>query len=453
MKSVRAYLDTNVLMEFRDIREHAWEDFLGVDRVVLVIPHVVFEELQTLKDKPGLPRKKRERAGELIRRLERELFPSGTTPATVPLRDHVELAYDRQSPAPAIFSEYSLDSAQLDARLVAAAIAAKTNDDVCVVSGDAGPRLLARGAGLSVREPPEEWRIPPVPDEVEVENRRLKQELVVYQSAAPRLHLQLETGGNLLHHRLPKPRAEDDEEYVQSHVEALRGAYDLVDSSLSFRIEYAALGGAGPGEMARYKRDLEQFLSDAALVIPKAIRYRNRLDLYIPINLSIVNNGSKPAESVRVDLKFPALHSPEAAFPIEKRPTLPARPRQPRPMLDTIMGLSHLNSHAAMLAIAPTFRDLELGFGQISWEIDGTSASVEIGGLRHTDTAALPELFVRLPGYDQAKSFGITYQVHAHNLPMPESGTIHVKIEQGDSPSRLQLEQDEDPDEEPGPED
>jgi hypothetical protein len=443
---MRAYLDTNLLMEFRDIREHAWEKFLGVDGVILVLTHVVFEELQTLKDKPGMPRKKRERAGELIRRFERELFPPAeeTPPATVPVRDHVELAYDGRSAPPEIFAQHSLDSAQLDARLVAAAIAAKASgEEVCLVSGDAGPRLLGRGLKLRVHEPPDEWRIPSEPDEVEVENRKLRRELETYQKASPKLDLQLDAGGNILRYTLPKPRPDDDEEFVKSYVEGLRAAHDLAES-MSFKMEYL-VGGVAAGEKARYERQLEEFFANAALVIPKAIRYRNWLDLYIPIDLSIANHGSKPAEAIRVDLEFPSLHSLHTEFPLKERPVLPAMPRRPRSITETIMG-SQLQAHALLTPSAIAFPREDFGLNRIAWEIDGAFASLEIDNLRHTDTEDLPTLYVRLPDYDQARSFGIKYAVHAHNLPTPESGTIHVKIERGDNPSKLQLERDDDDD-------
>ena len=443
-KALRVYLDTNVLMEFRDIREHAWEKFLGVESVILVIAQVLFEELQKLKDKPGLPRKKRQRAGDLIVRLERALFPSDKSPLTVPLRDHVALAYDGQSPPAEIFAQHFLDSAQPDDRLVAAAISAeRSGSAVWLVSGDAGPRMLARGIGLHVREPLEDWRRPIEPDEVEVENRELKRQLAAYQAAAPKLDLQLQIGGNVLRYTLPKPRVDDVEEYTQRYVEMLRGTHDLVENTTPRAMIAALGGGPGPGEMARYTEELERFFSEVALTIPKAIRHQNWLDLYIPINLSITNSGSKPAESVRIDLEFPPLHSPQTTFPLKERPTLPARPRPPLSMMETIMAVPDFSRSGLLSTSALGMVDWDLN--KVDWQIDGTSVSVEVGGIRHTDTENLPQLFVRLPEDFEANGFAIEYQVHAHNLPKPEEGEIHIKVERGSQYTKLQLERDPDP--------
>jgi hypothetical protein len=53
----------------------------------------------------------------------------------------------------------------------------------------------------------------------------------------------------------------------------------------------------------------------------------------------------------------------------------------------------------------------------------------DIKKLNHGFDESLEPMFAIFDSHDGAKSFAITYEIHAANLPAPEKGELHVVID------------------------
>lgn len=450
-----AYLDTNALLEFRPARDLDWRRLLGAERVVLMISPVVVKELQKIKDGgSGIPRKKRQRAGDLLKRLEDLLHPYPDAPSgPSDVREGVTMVYDRDAIPPEVFSTYRLDNTLSDDRLVAGLLRGRDSGRrVCLVSNDAGPRLTAKAHRLRAFDLPDDWRVKDEPDPLEAENLELKKKLHAYESRAPKLSLRLADGGAVLRYTVPKPRL-PIEEHVQRQLEGLRSLHRLRDcmgTSVAEKILESFHGAPSKEAIEKYTRDLANYLDDAERLLPAIIAHRNLLDLYVPVvAVTISNDGSQPAEHVRVVLRPPDGLKLKTHLP-DKEPTkLPEPPKRPRSARAELIG-SRRDSLGIMAIpgnIMPNIsralfahREPESPY----WAAEGAQVAISTGTIRHATRHNLPLVYLVLPSNEPARSFHMDYELHAYNIAPPVKGQIHIVLDQGDRHSPLQL-REEDP--------
>jgi hypothetical protein len=433
-KPLHAYLDTNALLEFRPPRDLDWNGLLREKQLVLVVSPVVIEELQRIKDGAlrDIPRRKRLRAGETLKTLERELFPDDAQPAgVVRLNDGVGLRFDGRAVPSAVFTDNSLDPNLADARLVAAVIAARdAGQRVCLVGNDAGPRWQAKSRGIAAHNLPETWRVQEEPDAVETELRDVKKRLAAFESRAPKVCLVTKTGDTFLRRELPKPRL-PLEEQVNGYMELVRLMYPHYGKDALGRFGYRnVLAPPARGEVERYNKRIDTFQEKAQEVLPKLIAFRNELDLYVSLDgIAIANEGTQPAEHVELVLRPP----PGATFaierPIDDRPRFPEPPEQPQSVFDTIGAASAMAalSHVSPLLYAGAFNAEPLSLAP-EWEMNGGEASIAIATLRHRSSESLPPIWVKLASYEEATGFSVAYEISAYNVPHPVTGSLNVPI-------------------------
>jgi len=437
--TIRAYLDTNTLLEFRDFTELDWPTILNEREVVLVIAHTVISELQEIKDRAGFPRRKRERAGRLLRTLEGLVFPDPSTPNQPHhVRPGVRVEYDRTPSSEELFKAHHLDRQTGDGRLVAAVIAAtEAGHRACIVTNDFGARFIAKGAGVTAFDMPEEHRLPDEPDATELENRELKRKVAALGMRIPKLSLKLGTSAAFITRTLHAPR-EPVEEHTERHAEALRLMHAEDSIFLKMNRTPALAMPVSPSEIARHEKEMKQFLSEAPAFIRARIEHRNLVDLYLEFSdLEVVNDGSAPADNIEFVVRVPSGLSIRSRLP-KRPPPLPDPPAAPQSLFEFSSALP-MKFMAHNLVVSRAWRRDERPVLRTSK--DKTQGRVRLGGIRHgAEPLVIPKFYIRLESFERAKSFSFEYEIHCDNLPTPVRGDVGVRLEKTDRLSPLRLE-------------
>lgn len=441
-----AYLDTNALLEFRPPRDLDWNELVGEKQVVLVVSPVVIEELQRIKDGAlrDMPRRKRQRAGEILKSLERDLFPDDAEPASiVRLNDRVGIKFDGRAVANAVYADNALDPKVDDARLVAAMIAGReAGQRVCLVANDAGARWQAKSRGIKAFDLPDEWRVKDEPDAAEAELRDAKKKLAAFESRAPKLTLRTRAGDKFIRHELPMPRLPLAEQ-VDGYMDLLRFSYAHYGEGIAAQMGGFARAVFAPpasGEVERYNKRVDAFLEKAEKALPEIIAFSNELDLYIPFGgIVVANDGTQPAEKVRLVLRPPPNVTIMLARPTDERPRFPDPPEGPKSIFDAIGTAAAFADFRTSVIPSVRFRAPPISLNP-EWEMKDAEASISIGTLRHHDVDGLPPIWLKVASHDGDGGFSLEYELHAYNLPKPVTERFHVEIARSSRMRRLDLE-------------
>jgi hypothetical protein len=158
--------DTNVLLECRDLRQLPWRQLFRDDDITIVLVRPVQKELDKFKRDNSPRRSKRARRYTgLLRQL---IYAQGHVLllAEGPPALHLRLAprLDPHRPKPP-----ELDFSLVDDQIVENALALVGQNSVfaglVILTLDVGMMLSAHHAGLGFLEPPQDWQLPPEPDE------------------------------------------------------------------------------------------------------------------------------------------------------------------------------------------------------------------------------------------------------------------------------------------------
>ena len=187
---VFAFIDTNVLLHYRFFREVDWAAALGESEVVLVLAPAVLSELD--EHKWSGSRREKARAKAVLKAIDEiELAAE-----TIGIRAGVGVMGIGHEPAEAVFSRYCLRGGVNDDQLLASLLAFReergADDQVLLVTADAGLRVKARVQGIEVIAPANDLAIDDEPDETERQLAAANRELAAHRSAAPDLRLTIE---------------------------------------------------------------------------------------------------------------------------------------------------------------------------------------------------------------------------------------------------------------------
>ena len=152
---ISAFVDTNIFYDYPNLDQIKWLEVLKADHVLIVLPPVIFRELNDHKDsgrKPHLAG----RAASTLLNLDR-FFDSHPDDNTVPVRDGVDLFGDCQD-APV---NPPLNPLIGDDPLIANILMYQTNhpdERVVLITDDRGLKLKARGCGVTCVKLPIEYK-------------------------------------------------------------------------------------------------------------------------------------------------------------------------------------------------------------------------------------------------------------------------------------------------------
>lgn len=434
------FLDTMIYLHFKSLEEIDWRSLLGVDEVRILVPKITTAELDKHKD--SHPKAKvRDRARRVLR-----LFESTAGVGPHELRGGVTI--DRFTRRPRFdLAEYELDPSRNDDHLIAAALELKLAEPesaVIVISDDSTARMTARDVGLAAMELPEDYKIRHEPDELEQENRRLREELAQYKNAIPKLFLRFHDPepGIRVHVRLHPAPSRDA--YVQSEISKLEAKYPPLSpapnqpSGTGFDISLLSALGASREEFDRYNSERQPFFDAYAGFLKDSWELRVQETLAFALSFELANEGTAVATDVDVFAHFPdgleVVERSEWDDRLDqalKPPRPPRRPRTTQEIIHESLSSSILHPYAPDLSfmrhIGP--REAPNVTSPRIEQTDSYEVSWNIKRVKHNQIETLHPLMVIFESFESARSFKVEYALHAANLPSEVPGVLNVVVD------------------------
>jgi hypothetical protein len=434
------FLDTMIYLHFKSVEEIDWPTLVGADEVRILIPRITTTELDKHKD--SHPKAKvRDRARRMLR-----LFETTVGTGRHELRKGVTLERFTRRPRFDL-ATYDLDSGRNDDQLIAAVLEFKLGEpsaDVIIVSDDSTARMTARDVGLAAIELPQNHKIRHEPDELEEENRKLREELNRYKNAIPRLSLRFSQPepGNLIHVRLPPALSRDN--YIQNEIAKLEAKYPVLTPKLpdlsgkGFDISLLAGLGTPPHEYDRYNSERQPYFDAYAQYLRDTWEIQVKKTLTFPVVLELANEVTAVATDVDVFVYFPGgmevLEQSELDERLERMPNPPRPPQRPRtseqilresfsssvysPYVPDFSFMRHIESREVPNVRRPSIE--ETGSYDVIWNIRR---------VKHKQVESLHPLAVVFESFESAQSFKIEYVLHAANLPSEVDGQLNVVVQ------------------------
>jgi PIN domain len=187
------FLDTNVILQCRDLEELPWSELTPADTIRLVLPGIVCDQLDRLKNdcnsrRARRARKASSRCDEILDSEDQKIVIRRSSPA-------VTLELEGAKPKATDFPD--LDLSYEDHRLIAETLnfaRANPSLDVRLLTDDVGPKMTAKRQRLPYTSVPEGWRLAPENDSRDKELAQARQEIEGLRSnyASIAVHLEVE---------------------------------------------------------------------------------------------------------------------------------------------------------------------------------------------------------------------------------------------------------------------
>jgi predicted ribonuclease YlaK len=183
------FLDTNIFLQCRDLRDLPWDQVVGSENLLLLISRPVQEEIDRLKHDRNSRRAKRARkASSFIREI---ILTKDTRLSIRESAPRVEISFPppliKQGGLPSI-----LDLTRGDDQIIAEAFAFKNaypDADVAILTHDTNPILTAERCGLPYVMIPDDWLLPPEPDVRDKKIEELERRLKELERACPQIEV------------------------------------------------------------------------------------------------------------------------------------------------------------------------------------------------------------------------------------------------------------------------
>jgi len=440
-----AFLDTNIWVHFRPPQDIDWLGLLAEAKVELLVPPIVIDELDKLKDQ-GPTRRVQNRARGALKMIE-----EAETTETRIIRPGVSCRV-LHDVGPLDFHGLRLSNSRADDILIATMCAfrlANPSSRLVLITGDIGPRLKARRVHLEVATLPDTDRINEA-DPLEVENQRLQREVQRLTSRRPSLTVRIANGQGEgarlevpalappplaredhvlaaleLAHRLA-PEQQRPPEVVERNAAKLTktGSLDLSMLSTPFDGISAQEFARYDGERAIYFAGVEKWAREEWGMLEESGRC-------VRVTFELVNDGTDVAEDVDALLHIP--DGPEVREWEEPSPLdAPVPPDPPRKMSDSIRA--GLFGHLAPPFDLGRLHDFRLPGPppNVSTPTITKSHSYDIEyhvqRLKHNTRERLGDLLLIYPNITVARGLTIGWQLRCASLPDVVTGSVHLVL-------------------------
>ena len=332
------FLDTNIFLQFQDIKQIDWLGELKAAEVCLVVTSIIFDELDKFKDDYNKKRL-RDRSRKALKYLGKLDIHSDN-----PVRKGVVLQFRLEEPDHNALKKYQLNSANNDSMLVGSALIFANkhkDDDVILVTDDSGPSFKAKAHSLRAQSLSECYRLEEQPDPLVAENRRLKNELFKLQNNQPKLDIGFTSSdGEIEHHLKAKVYFTKDlinEDGIES---AIKAKYQ----ELRYTRKKSTFDPFNPRSVPDFDLLLnEEQIDDYHDQVKEYLQgpYRQYLiqnslfqtfhiyNQYVELALVIKNSGAAPAQGVEITLLTNDCR--EVLTEAPRRSEYPRPPRRPQP--------------------------------------------------------------------------------------------------------------------------
>jgi len=409
------FLDTNILLHFKSVREVDWQQVVGAREVRLVLCSPVLDELDERKYDP----KTADRAKTVLGELEDIEKADGR------LRDSVRLdmATDDEEP-----SGGNTDLAIIER--VKEYAEKHTEERVAIASDDLNMRNRCKARGVECIRLDDEWRRPPN-DESSTKIRKLEQEVQRLRNMRPKLRLLAATGSD--------QSRDECVDIVLQHA----AAGDIQRMLEGVVREYPKLPDYST-EHARYNTELDRFYTKYLTYLEKMAAYQEKLALMFELTLWGDNRGTCPAENVEINIHLPErfflivdnedvkryLDSParrydpkmDSVFSLPAEPAPPEKPRRKSvmrvgdyvPNLGSPLDLDHM--------LAST-----LGNIHRSSEVTGNDMKLWARSIKHNKAELLATMTLVFKDWNSVSTFEAPYEILADNHPDITHGKLVIR--------------------------
>ena len=181
------FLDTVVFLQCKELSQIPWHEVAEGEDLLLLVPRPAQEEIDRLKQDGSSRRAKRARkASSLLRNIilepQSKIIISDSNP-------RVQASFTPQlDPNRAV--PVNLDMSRSDDRIIEEALAYREEhpeDEVAILTHDTNPLLTAKRFGLAYVVVPDEWLLPPEPDQKEKKIAELERKIEELRRAYPNI--------------------------------------------------------------------------------------------------------------------------------------------------------------------------------------------------------------------------------------------------------------------------
>ena len=409
---VFAFIDTNVLLHYRFVRDVDWAAALDEPEVVLVLAPVVLSELDNHKWSGS--RGEKARAKRVLKAIDEiELAAEA-----IGIGKGVSVMGIGHEPAEAVFARYRLQGGVNDDRLLASLLAfceeRGSNHRVLLVTADAGLRVKARGQRIEVIAPADDLAIDDEPDETERRLSAANLELAAYKSAAPDLRLTIE-GEPFIECKVHLVREFDTQTRARLSAE-WRSRYLLEQVRLPGLPRLPGSISAEDAEIDLVFGEYEKYLEAWPYIVNQ---YRRSLELKFVLK----NSGTAPADDVHLNLWTEA----DGVW-LEELLDLPTPPAMPK-RRDL---LNNLGLPRQMPYVDPSMFRVGDSNGPNVSEAEPKCVEYWEKRVTHHVPRELSPVYFQFTADETVGSFSINYRLVAANIREPQKGTVHVKLSLGE---------------------
>lgn len=461
------FLDTNVFIQCRDLKELPWKDVADKEDVLLLIPQTVVKEIDKQKGEGGNRRGKRARATST---LFRKIITCGETRFVLKESNpRIEIAFSDITLLK-VDPNDALDPTQPDDRIIAE-VRQYQHDNQGVtahfLTHDSYPMRSCQRLGVPFIAVPDAWLLEPEPDPHDKELKELRQKIAQLEQNDPKIELTTRGSGD---HEISSVTLEitDYVELTEDQIEELvtevvtrcpmKTHFDgpkkqLITSHDRLRAQFIGyqeeFQKPSESQIEKYQKEVYPVWVEEVHKnfknLHKILGFNQR---HFSLTFELSNNGSEPAENLIIE--FEALGDIEIMlekyikdFFGDNTLKLPSAPNAPKGQwIKKNLGFAHSNVFGLATRVdEPFFKDTmpfinprrERDLNSFYWREGETCGfmkgiSAECKEFRHQVNTELFEITVIIPMDKKLRNGGISCLVTAKNLPIPFKKVLSISL-------------------------
>ena len=302
MSVARFILDTNLLLQCRDLPELPWKDVTDAEEVELYPAPTALHEIDKFKTSGD---RRADRARQVSARMRSVVLNANER---LVLRPHSPLLTLMMPPPLEEVTEAKIaQQSSQDYRIVEEACAlAKVLPDLCLLSADTGPSLRAKQRGMAFKLVGEGWLLPPSADPKDRRITALEQQIAALTKGGPAIEAKLGVIGAgdalalpIMEFRQISPKVRD-ELLEQLTGEVLSEAEERLQDRLRGRDESLVIIPTYAPE--DYLADVRAWREKVSEALDHSSPHAQIASRLYPFQLFVTNTGTKPAEHVKVQI-------------------------------------------------------------------------------------------------------------------------------------------------------
>lgn len=430
------FLDSNILLHFQSFEKLHWDEIYETDSVTLCFAPIVIQEVDQHKYQAN--GKIRKKAKAVCNKIEKY----GLERINVSDKIKVEILVIK--PNEQTFNDHFLPMYDQDNELLATILEFKKNktDEVLLVTNDTGPRLKARSLNISCSKLDEKYLLRPEKNSFEKEILKLQLENEKLKNITPKLKLIFNNRDNIISYTIEQ-LSSSKETYIDNMLNEIKKKHPIIeyvqekspkiDGTTPLTNIAAYINSLSPlapkqEDYDKYNEQLDKYYTRYRKHLYDLFIYNIQASLKIDLSISLINEGTAPAENTDVNLHFPdgfkVLEKDEWKDLKPNPPSPPSKPKT-RNVINSI-NFPSLNN----IYNTPSYSNLKPSniTGISIKKTNSYDVSLNVKYLKHTQNENILDLVILFESFEKIKSFSISYSIVAANIPKEEIGTLNVVL-------------------------